>query len=278
VCNAPAAFLADHPEAALYRCNACTHVFSDPDTIIHGEVYREEYFRDAHRNWFSHPNLTLFRWIVQTIPNTAKSLVDVGCGNGGFLKYVRTQIPSMHLVGVDIVPNQEIEGISFHQVDALEANLGEKFDVVVSQAVIEHVPDLTKFISQLARLCNDGGQVFVMTLNNDSLLYMTARLLKRFGISIAFNRLYSAHHVHHFTSRSLQTALARGGLRTVNVRHHNAPLDAIDIPTSVPIIRGVLLAGVAMLFVLGLPFRRCYLQTVVAVPITPNPNTPQRKE
>jgi len=268
VCCTDAVFQANHPDTTLYCCNACTHVFSAQKSQSNDEIYSEEYFTDAHQNWFSNPNISLFRWIAQCIPTSAKSLIDVGCGSGQFLKYINKQKQGMHLVGIDIVANENVEGIIFHRSDVLKANLLERFDVVVCQAVIEHVPDLSKFVSQISELCSDDGKVFIMTLNNNSLLYMTARLLNKFYISIAFNQLYSTHHVHHFTTKSLITALARGGLRTVAIRNHNIPLNAIDIPATNLILRKILLVGVSILFFLGWLTNRCYLQTVIAVPLS----------
>lgn len=266
VCGSAGFFATSHPEATIYRCKACTHVYSDPQTIDQRETYSTQYFQDTHRNWFSVPNLPLFEWILGRIPPAAKSLIDVGCGNGSFLRHVHGKRPDLALTGLDLAENEAADGITFIKGDAVTTEVGQVFDVVVSQAVIEHIVDLDSFTRQLARLCAANGIVVVMTLNNDSLLYAAARLMKRLGIPIAHDRLYSAHHVHHFTTRSLQQALARAGLATQAVHHHDAPLKAVDIPGNGAAVRGVLLAGVAALFFLGRLLGRCYLQTVVAVP------------
>ncbi|MFZ0887708.1 MAG: hypothetical protein WA005_04585 [Candidatus Binataceae bacterium] len=39
VCSGPAALMAKHPEASLYRCRACSHVFSLLDAPHKAEVY-----------------------------------------------------------------------------------------------------------------------------------------------------------------------------------------------------------------------------------------------
>lgn len=267
VCGATTSFMATHPEAEIYHCSTCTHVFSDQKSLAQSELYCSDYFQNTHRNWFCHPNRDLFNWILAHIPRHASSLIDVGCGTGGFLKFLRTKRSGIRLTGIDLAANEDVDGIRFVQADALNTDLGEKFDVVVSQAVIEHVPNLQEFSGQLASLSNVDGYIFVMTLNNDSMLYVMARLLKKVGVDIAFNRLYSAHHVHHFTTQSLKLVLANAGLRVVAVHHHNAPLSAIDVPGTTPLLRGMLLLGVGMLFLLGSLFRKCYLQTVIAVPI-----------
>jgi hypothetical protein len=106
--------------------------------------------------------------------------------------------------------------------------------------------------------------VIVMTLDNDSLLYRVARVARRLGVPIAFNRLYSAHHLHHFTTSSLAGLFTRNGFHVVNRLHHSVPLQAIDVPVKNPIARWLFLAAAAMLLVLGDAMDRSYLQTIVA--------------
>ena len=104
----------------------------------------------------------------------------------------------------------------------------------------------------------------VMTLNNDSLLYNAARIMARFGMRGPCERLYSAHHVQHFTPKSLRLALERAGLEVVRTHHHNAPIAALDIPAANLIVRLIYKMGVVGLLWTGLFCRRTYLQTMVA--------------
>src|SRR5712672_2414473 len=188
VCESKAPFAFSHPEADIYRCQSCTHVFSDQKSIRAIEQYSPDYYDAAHRNWFANPNFALFSWIEGQIPLTATSVVDVGCGRGQFLDYLKQKRPNLRLVGVDLSDNLDRDGIKFHCGDALELELG-MFDVVVSLATIEHVPDIKGFAARLHDLCNPGGVTFVMTLDDGSLLYRASRVAWRLGLSVAFNRL-----------------------------------------------------------------------------------------
>lgn len=262
VCGAAAQFAYKHPEAQIYRCPACTHAFSDPESLADFEPYSADYYEAAHRNWFANPNIPLFRWIESQLPATVTSVVDVGCGRGQFLDYLREQRPHLRLVGVDLSENENRDGIEFHCGDALELQLGQ-FDAVVSLATIEHVLDATAFSNRIHELCNPGGLAFVMTLDDNSLLYRVGRLARRFGMPVAFNRLYSAHHLHHFTSKSLSRLLEARGLRCVDTLHHSVPLKALDLP--VPgIVRPFFMAAVAILLAVGNMTKLSYLQTILA--------------
>ena len=264
ICGEAAMLAYVHPEANIHRCPKCTHVFSDVASIRASEHYSPEYYEEAHRNWFAHPNVRLFCWIESQLPKSVQSVVDIGCGRGQFLDFLHRNRPHLRLVGVDLSSNADREGIQFVCGNALDLELGS-FDAVVSLATIEHIADVTSFAARLFSLCKPGGMAIVMTLDNDSLLYRVARAARRLGMPIAFNRLYSAHHLHHFTMSSLADLLARSGFHVVNTLQHSVPVQAIDVPVKNPMARPLFLAAAAMLLALGDAMGRSYLQTVVAI-------------
>jgi 2-polyprenyl-3-methyl-5-hydroxy-6-metoxy-1,4-benzoquinol methylase len=252
--------MAKHPEADLYRCPVCTHCFSDPESV-EMEPYTAEYFDEHHQRWFAHPNTSLFRRIAATLPMGA-SLLDVGCGRGDFLRYLRAHRPDLELTGIDLSPNHETPGIRFLQGDFLTTAIGGRFDAVVSLAVIEHVVDIRAFVDRLKSLVKTGGSVTVMTLNESSLLFALARTGKQLGVPLAFDRLYSRHHLHHFTRNSLRALLEGGGFRIELDLTHNAPLAAIDIPVTNRVADAILRSGMWVLCRIGDATGRAYLQTM----------------
>jgi SAM-dependent methyltransferase len=177
---------------------------------------------------------------------------------------MRDKRPFMSLVGVDFARNDPERGIEFLQADVLQTPIDRVADVVVSLAVIEHVRDPVAFAKRLLEFCNPAGRVAVMTLNDGSVVYATARLLWKMGVKTPLQRLYSPHHLQHFTSTSLRKCLERVGFRIVETHRHNAPMRAVDIPGSNHAVRAVQWLGVWMTFVLGRISRRTYLQTVIA--------------
>lgn len=264
VCGAIATFAHKHPEATIYRCPSCTHAFTDPDSIESFEEYGEDYYEVIHKNWFENPNLPLFQWLTKSLGASAMSVIDVGCGRGDLLRYIQQTGLASRLVGVDLSERSSDDGIEYIRGDILTAGIDEQFDVVVSLAVIEHIPEVRAFARRLLELCRPGGRVIVMTLNDSGMLYRLGRLGKTLGISVAFDRLYSVHHLHHFTAGSLQRLLQEQGLQIEQVHHHNAPLKAIDLPVSNALSAAILKLGVAAAFAGGRLFESTYLQTVVA--------------
>ena len=249
-----------HPDGDLYRCVTCTHCFSDPNLTDLPE-YSPEYFEIEHERWFANPNVGLFSAIAANLPQGA-SVLDAGCGRGDFLRFVRSIRPDLTLTGIDLSPNQDVPGIRFLQGDFLQTTLDRQFDAVVSLQVIEHVPDIRGFVDRLRSLVKPTGTVTVSTVNESSLLYGLARTGNRVGVPLAFNRLYSRQHLHHFTTKSLRTLLERAGLAVESSMTHNAPLAAIDIPVNSRVADAILRSGMWLVCKAGDATGSAYLQTV----------------
>jgi SAM-dependent methyltransferase len=265
ICDSESAFERRAASIDLWRCPSCDHCFSDVSTIGEPEDYSPEYLEMAHRNWFENPNIALFETIRQIIMHykPGASLIDVGCGNGAFLKYIRNKNPELSLTGIDLARNQPTEGITFIQGDALVSDFDRQYDFVVSLAVIEHVIDIQMFIRRLRSLCVHGGFVVVMTLNERSILYDVARLLHDLGYKTPCERLYSKHHLNHFNTSSLRRLVEMNNLAVLKTLLHNIPLAAVDLPVSSHLGRVGLLMGVRGTFLLGRLTGRTYLQTVI---------------
>jgi 2-polyprenyl-3-methyl-5-hydroxy-6-metoxy-1,4-benzoquinol methylase len=246
-----------HPESAVYRCVSCTHAFSVPREH---ETYEDDYYEVEHRRWFEHPNTALFDHIAEAIPHSS-TVLDAGCGKGDFLRHTHAQRPDLKLTGVDLAANENADGIRYLRGDIMTLDPGE-FDAVVSLAVIEHIPEVVGFVQRLHSFVRPGGVVITMTVNESSLLYRLARAGRPVA-PIAFNRLYSAHHVHHFTRRSLEKLLRSHDLTIERSWTHNMPLAAIDIPTD-GLAGAVLRVGMGGVRLVGAWTGTAYLQTVVA--------------
>lgn len=257
-----------HPEANLFRCEECTHAFTQPDSIRRPELYGAAYYDEDHRRWFENPNTDLFERILGEVPHGA-SIVDVGCGRGDFLRFARNARPDLSLTGIDLSANADEPGIRFVQGDILILPLAEQFDFVVSLAVIEHVAEVAEFVRRMQRLAKPAGMIVVMTLNDGSLLYAAARLGRAVGVPLAFNRLYSVHHLHHFTRASLSDLLSASGCIVLKHFDHNAPVEAMDLSVKEGWLDSILRLGLRWLWVAGKATRRSYLQTIVCqVPTT----------
>lgn len=263
VCSSPASFERRSADADLYRCGKCDHCFSILCAGV--ERYSNDYYQ---KNWFQNANTELFARIGQVISQTSgagvhASVLDIGCGNGAFLRFLRDRYP-FELSGVDIRENPPCDGIRFYQSDVSEFSPGCAFDCVVALALIEHLQDVRSFVRKIRCLCAPGGLVILMTCNDRSLLYAAARSLAKIGITGPHDQLYSRHHVNHFNERSLRALLELNGLALHSLLRHNIPVSAIDMAGNPSGLRKVIFASGAWgCFTLGKAARKTYLQTAI---------------
>lgn len=99
-------------------------------------------------------------------------LLEVGCGSGTIL--YRLQSMGWEVEGVDFDPvaveNARSKGLSVRFGELNEQGYpDDTFDVVISNHVIEHVPDPAALIAECHRVLKPGGQIVAYTPNSEAL-------------------------------------------------------------------------------------------------------------
>lgn len=251
---------------SLYRCNICNHTFT---VIPRGEeeTYSEDYYLNVHKNWFANPDVELFENVFNTskklLGNEKVKMVDVGCGQGTFLKHILNTYKSEapELSGIDIIGNS-YPGIKFESGDFLEMDFNETYNIITSFMVIEHVIDPHLFINKMVKSLTKNGVIVVNTINSGSLVYRVATFLNSLGFSTAHDRLFDHHHLQHYTNKSLIKLLEMEGLDVVKVENHNYQLKAVDIPDSNGLVTGIYKLMVATMFMVSMPLNLGHHQTL----------------
>jgi 2-polyprenyl-3-methyl-5-hydroxy-6-metoxy-1,4-benzoquinol methylase len=137
--------------------------------------------------------------------SVARTVLDYGCGTGYGTAMLAES--AALVTGIDIVPDvieharqsYVAPGINFRVVDPAEkGNLpfdDGTFDTVTSFQVIEHVYDVDRYLSEIARVLKPGGILVVATPDR------ATRLLR-------FQKPWNMHHVTEYSSDRLTKVLS----------------------------------------------------------------------
>jgi len=148
----------------------------------------EEYWdKDFNHEWdtFENGNNAAFdydwRWdslrfntIAIDIPFKGGKLLEIGCGLGHFLRYLKARNINIDATGLDFSKAglkhakalSERTGIKMDLVhgDAQQLPFEDNsFDYVVSQETVEHLSDPKKHIQEMRRVVRPGGSVYIST-------------------------------------------------------------------------------------------------------------------
>lgn len=147
---------------------------------------------------------------------SGRSLLDVGSGDGDFLR--RVQQAGYQAVGQEVNP----AAVASARRAGLDVRLGEldaagfapqSFDVVRLWHVLEHVPAPLALLRSARRLLRPSGVLIVGVPDFDS----PAR--RMFGSRWAALQL--PFHRHHFNRKTLRRALTDSGFRVRSLRHRS---------------------------------------------------------
>ena len=127
------------------------------------------------------------------------SVLDVGCGQGAFIHYIRREWPDCEILGVEFDINAH--AIMEHLEIPFTNNIAEVepgWDLIMMSHVIEHLRDPIEYLSETVLPLLSSGGVFMCEVP------FAGR-----------QNAYSASHLYAYKSESLGTLLDRVGLLPV---------------------------------------------------------------
>ncbi len=160
-----------------------------------------------------------FRSILRHLPRQPASFLDIGCGDGRYLRLMEQwkMIARERLFGLELreepVARLRTEGFQAicNRVETCEEIPSRSIDVTTMFHVIEHVDDPHQVIAKVAHWLAPEGVFAIETPNLEAL---DARLFAR----TYWGGYHIPRHWHLFTEQSLTRLLARSNLRVVAKR------------------------------------------------------------
>lgn len=210
------------PPFRVLKCRGCSLAYlgNPPDE---SEIYEQYYDRSITYAEHYHANsgdpslAELFAINAQRISyikrfKTSGTLLDVGCGRGGFLKSALDH--GFAVEGIDI-SERAIERVNNEfQLNASVGTLervvssGKRFEIITLWHVLEHFANPFTSLEQIRLLLRDGGICALEVPNLHSLKFLTANNKWEGGNHPRYHRTF-------FTETTLRRALLKAGFSRV---------------------------------------------------------------
>jgi len=251
-------------EYRVYRCNQCRSLFC-PD---HHAACSPEYISrrrediDAMVLWCQgRHKLQAYRQLFAELKKArlrVRSLLDIGCGTGGFLDYARSE-GCEALYGFDASQVQVEFAQRMHKHVRCATSLGEylaqlgeqpQFDLVTMWDVIEHLRDPGRMLSEIASLCRGKPLLFISTPNALS-EYWKFRVRTMLGLAHTFSPW---EHVLYFSRQALERFLCHHGFELIissATRCYRRPLTLFELARRAGYLLAARTALAPQLFVLS---------------------------
>lgn len=194
---------------SLIRCARCGLVFNhlfDPETQRFGPGYEET---QQYSPTFAAFQSAVIRDLVGRHGLREKSILEIGCGKGSFLREV---CAAGRNIGVGYDPAYEDRGepcppgVQFHAAHFTEDTREPPADMVVCRHTLEHILGVRLFIRRMVDAAKPGG-----------LLVIEVPAFERIVRDGAFWDIYY-EHATYWTSDTLHAALAAEGCLDIRVR------------------------------------------------------------
>ena len=216
---------------SLYQCSVCATSFVNPmpDSEALAKYYDEDYYGGGGGKFlgFVEGIVQFFRYLraraVRRLTPSGR-ILDVGCGRGLMLKFLKTWGYEVDGIELDTVAavrarknlNQQV----FHTLEELIALLPQQYQAICFWHSLEHLPDPGKAVGIADCLLAPGGLLVISAPHAQSL---QSRLSGRSWLHLDLPR-----HLVHFDMNRLTTFFQTRGYRSVRHQHFSQEYNVID--------------------------------------------------
>ncbi|MDR9405054.1 MAG: class I SAM-dependent methyltransferase [Halothece sp. Uz-M2-17] len=186
-----------HQQFTVWRCNNCHTLHSKEAVDL--DLYYENYFKKINLNYFT----SCAYWQqIQLLKKyglkQSHNILDFGCNQGSFLKVLK-QLGYRQAKGYDPYVSEFADSTI----------LNDRYDVITSYDVIEHVEKPRLFFQQMVRCLEIGGLLLIGTPNATQVDFS----------DIYCPELHQPYHRHILSQKALINLGLSSGLEVVKVIH-----------------------------------------------------------
>lgn len=164
------------------------------------------------------------------LPQKAEAVLEVGCGTGATLRWLKDSGFAKHTTGIELFESAAL--IARNNVDKLYVGDAEKliaaefsqesFDLVLCLDVLEHMVDPWTFILRIEKLIKPNGML-IGSIPNVRHLSILVDLVLRGRWTYRSQGILDRTHLRFFTYESANLLMTSAHLRPVNVVHNIGP-------------------------------------------------------
>jgi 2-polyprenyl-3-methyl-5-hydroxy-6-metoxy-1,4-benzoquinol methylase len=169
----------DNPDLDIRECNDCGLVYLSSFDHVLQNLYEDSGMHGKQA-------IDINKWLANTETDderrfqflkpllVQKSLLDFGCGAGGFL--LKAQTSAAIVCGVELERRLQDHFrhnglLVFENLESLlQVHKEEKFDIITLFHVLEHLPNPRVMLKKLSRLLTEGGEIIIEVPHADDAL------------------------------------------------------------------------------------------------------------
>jgi 2-polyprenyl-3-methyl-5-hydroxy-6-metoxy-1,4-benzoquinol methylase len=182
------------------------------------DEYAQSYAEPREPGFHYHLDLSIPRLLEAVGPVDGLTVLDAGCGEG---IVSRSLVDAIHVVGIDISSRliayardrDSTKAISYeaHDLSHSLPQYAGMFDLVVSNLVLNDVPDYIGFIRTLSDVLKPRGRI-VLNINNPYSAVLRQKVDNYFASHHISQYGFGAVSYYHRTMEDYMTAFAEAGL------------------------------------------------------------------
>ena len=194
----------------LYECSKTGYKFWMPVEAAGNEKFYhllsiawENYYRESR--WEYGPALKHI--------NNSKTILEIGCGRGYFLQLA--ELKGAKASGLEFnsqaIDNKVCNSPVYNEIIEEHAEKGNRYDVVLSFQVLEHVSKPREFLTSAISCLKDNGYLILSTPNDDWIYHQR--------MEDAFN--LPPHHIGCFNKKVYENIAKEIGMEIVEIKSQN---------------------------------------------------------
>ncbi len=198
----------------ILKCKKCNLIYSNP---VLDEEELAKLYKDSSTDSYSKDNFNAakiyFSYFKKFIKDKNKSILEIGCGNGDFLKilfnnnYYNIYGLEPAKLNLSLLDNSLKERI-INKTFSNKLFSEKSFDVICAFMVLEHILKPDKFLIDCRNILKSDGCIILVVHNINS--YLTFLLGEK-------NPIINLGHIYYFSPQTIKKILTITGYKNIKI-------------------------------------------------------------